>query len=258
MVTLGDARLGRLVEVAGSGRRGPRPRSSSASRCAGPWPSVTQHHPPGVAPATGARRRAPGRCRRGRPPPGCASMNAWPLRRVHAPRAGSAGGRRRTAHIRRFRVCPNGAIVHQGRPRPSAAARDLSDRRNAAAPRSIGASPPAAAFTQDASRNSWLVRTRSAARARIRSGSQASTQAARRHVVEQQLHPLGASTGRERLHALHGDAVGQLAEHVGQPGVLGGELLGPLPDRRGSAAAPGTAAPTARRRPPPGCAGRRP
>ncbi len=69
----------------------------------------------------------------------------------------------------------NGAIVHQGSPRLSAAARTWVIDWNADAPRSIGAWPPAAAFTQDASRNSWLVRTRSAARARIRSGSQAST-----------------------------------------------------------------------------------
>ena len=70
----------------------------------------------------------------------------------------------------------NGARVHQGSPSAAAAARTRVIGWNTAAPRSIGTSPPAAAFTQDASRNSWLVRTRSAARALIRSGSQASTQ----------------------------------------------------------------------------------
>ena len=49
------------------------------------------------------------------------------------------------------------------------------------------------------------------------------------HVVEQQFHPRGEHRG-ERLHALDGDAVGQLAEHVGEPGVIGGEVLGPVPD----------------------------
>ncbi len=67
-------------------------------------------------------------------------------------------------------------MVHQGSPRAAAAARTRVIGWNTAAPRSIGISAPAAAFTQDASRNSWLVRTRSAALARIRSGSQASTQ----------------------------------------------------------------------------------
>ena len=46
---------------------------------------------------------------------------------------------------------------------------------NAEPPRSIGASPPAAALTQEASRNSWLVATSSIARVLIRSGSQART-----------------------------------------------------------------------------------
>jgi len=72
-------------------------------------------------------------------------------------------------------VTPNGAIVHQGRPSAAAATRTRSIGWKAAAPRSIGASPPAAALTQDASRNSWLVLTSSSARARTRSGSQAST-----------------------------------------------------------------------------------
>ena len=48
------------------------------------------------------------------------------------------------------------------------------------------------------------------------------------HVVEQELHP-GRDGGSERLHALHGDAVGELAEHVGQARVIVGQLLGPVP-----------------------------
>src|SRR5450432_2523035 len=70
----------------------------------------------------------------------------------------------------------NGAMVHHGSPSAAAAARTRVIGWNTAAPRSIGTSPPTAAFTHEASRNSWLVRTRSDARARIRSGSQASTQ----------------------------------------------------------------------------------
>ena len=57
-------------------------------------------------------------------------------------------------------------------------------------------------------------------------------QAARRHVVQEQLHRVRQHR-RERLHAVHRDALGQLAEDVGQPGVLRGEARGPLPDGRG-------------------------
>ncbi len=71
----------------------------------------------------------------------------------------------------------NGLTDHQGRPIPAACSRtSASDQREAAetsiASTSIGRSPPAAAATQEASRNSWLVATRSAARVRTRSGSQ--------------------------------------------------------------------------------------
>ena len=52
------------------------------------------------------------------------------------------------------------------------------------------------------------------------------------HVVEQELHP-GRDDRRERLHALDGDAVGELAEYVGQARVIGGQLLGPVPHGRG-------------------------
>ena len=72
-------------------------------------------------------------------------------------------------------VTPNGAIVHHGRPSAAAAARIRAIGWKAAAPRSIGASPPTAALNQDASRNSWLVRNSSSARVRTRSGSHAST-----------------------------------------------------------------------------------
>ena len=67
----------------------------------------------------------------------------------------------------------NGVIVHHGMSRSVADVRTSVMLRKEAPPRSIGTWPPAAAFTQDASRNSWLVATRSAARARMRSGSQA-------------------------------------------------------------------------------------
>ena len=38
---------------------------------------------------------------------------------------------------------------------------------------------------------------------------------------------------RQRLHALHRDALGELVEQVGQAGMLGGQRLGPRPDLRG-------------------------
>ncbi len=66
--------------------------------------------------------------------------------------------------------------------------------------------------------------------------------AAGRHVVEQQLHPLGQHW-RERLHALDGDALGELAEHVRQSRPLVGQLLSPVPHRGGQQQLP------ARRRP---------
>ncbi len=71
----------------------------------------------------------------------------------------------------------NGVIVHHLMPRLAAVARTSLIGRNAAPPRSIGTCAPAAALTHEASRNSWLVRTRSAARVLIRSGSQATTSA---------------------------------------------------------------------------------
>ena len=56
--------------------------------------------------------------------------------------------------------------------------------------------------------------------------------AAGRDVVQEQLHPV-RQHGRERLHALDGYPLGQLAEDVGQGRVGVGEFLGARPDRRG-------------------------
>ena len=67
----------------------------------------------------------------------------------------------------------NGVIVHQGSSMLAARRRASAIGLIAEAPRSIGTWPPAAAATQEASRNSWLVATRSAALALTRSGSQA-------------------------------------------------------------------------------------
>ena len=64
---------------------------------------------------------------------------------------------------------------HQRRPSPAACSRTSTSEWYAAAPRSTGAAPPTAAVAHEASRNSWLVRTRSWARVRMRSGSQART-----------------------------------------------------------------------------------
>ena len=69
----------------------------------------------------------------------------------------------------------NGDRLHQARPLPRACDRTSPSDMYAAAPRSIGASPPPAAAAHDASRNSWLVATRSCARARTRSGSLTTT-----------------------------------------------------------------------------------
>ena len=76
------------------------------------------------------------------------------------------------------------------------------------------------------------MRTSSSARARTRSGSQASTIPPAGDVVDEQLHPVRQHR-RERLHALDRDALGQLAEGVGQRRMGVGEFLGPFPDRGG-------------------------
>jgi hypothetical protein len=55
--------------------------------------------------------------------------------------------------------------------------------------------------------------------------------AARRHVIEQQVHPVGQDGG-ECLHTLDRDALGHLAENVDQRGMGRGEFLGPVPDGR--------------------------
>ena len=121
----------------------------------------------------------------------------------------------------------------EGRDRPPRHAQrrgrgaDLARSAGRPRPGRSGPAPPAAAAAQDASRNSWLVRTRSAARVRIRSGSQTSTRPPAGTYVDQQLHPVGQHR-RERLHALHRDALGQLAEDVGQLRVVVGQRLGPL------------------------------
>ena len=147
------------------------PRSISVSRWAGPWPSVTSttRQPSASQSRTsvsirlasprydGAREAL---TRNGPGSPGSFGCNC--LSWVGAVPSSAS-------------VTPNGAIVHHGRPRAAAAAWTRSIGWNAAAPRSIGASPPAAALTQEASRNSWLVRASSVARVRTRSGSQAST-----------------------------------------------------------------------------------
>src|SRR3984957_13411989 len=72
-------------------------------------------------------------------------------------------------------LAPNGASVHHGKPSSAVCSRTAAIGWKADPPRSIGASPPAAALAQDASRNSWLVETSSLALVLIRSGSQDST-----------------------------------------------------------------------------------
>src|SRR5258708_19706405 len=62
---------------------------------------------------------------------------------------------------------PNGVIVHHLIPRLAAAARTSVIGRNAAPPRSIGTSAPAAALTHKASRNSSLLPTSSPPRVLI-------------------------------------------------------------------------------------------
>ncbi len=71
--------------------------------------------------------------------------------------------------------------------------------------------------------------------------------AVRRQVVGQQVHPVGQDR-RERLHALDGDPVRELAEHLGQTWILGGQLLGPVPHRRRQQQFPAGRGPQAVRR----------
>ena len=184
-----DAGLGRAVEVdVEPRRRRPRSRSTLDEALGGPWPSVTSTTRQPSA-AASAHRRPRARCRRGTP------RRADPSRRP----VDSATLRRRRRRRRRARVVrpsasssssmPNGVSDHHGMPRPSACSRTsarLAVRRRAevdAAP-----CPPPAAAAQDASRNSWLVATRSAARARTRSGSHTHDVGALGQLVEQQLH----------------------------------------------------------------------
>lgn len=138
--------------------------STSASREAGPWPSVTMT----------TRQSAVSR------------SLASAMARAVSPRYAS------TARMPRVRVLvsnsssvvppeeslvANGLTDHQGRPMPAACSRTSASDQSEAAETSIdstsiGRSPPVAAATQDACRNSWLVATRSVARVRTRSGSQ--------------------------------------------------------------------------------------
>ena len=96
---------------------------------------------------------------------------------------------------------PNGAIVHHGSPSASAAARTSVIGRNAAAPRSIGTSPPAAAVHPGRLQEllAGLHQVGGAGPDPLRVAGQHA--AARGHVVEQQFHPVGQHRG-ERLHAL--------------------------------------------------------
>ena len=95
--------------------------------------------------------------------------------------------------------------------------------RNDAAPRSIGAVPPDAAAAQLAPRNSSLVATRSCARVRTRSGSSTSTWLSGGS-SSTSISISSTSAGRERLHALDGDALGELVGDLGELWVRLAEL----------------------------------
>ena len=155
MATCTTPRLRRGREVASTSARA-RPalaRARSTSRCAGPWPSATSTTRQPSASQAARRRRARGRCRRGTPRPARGVEGHAPPRR-RTPRVEVRAAARRPS--------PNGVSVHQARPAPAACSRTSASARNAAAPRSIGASPPAGGrAAQDASRNSWPVATRS-------------------------------------------------------------------------------------------------
>jgi hypothetical protein len=86
---------------------------------------------------------------------------------------------------------------------------------------------PAAALAQDASRNSWLVATRSLALRPDPLGVAQDDVGARRQLVDEQ-HHLVDQRGRERLHALDRGAVGELVEHLDQLGMLDREQPRPL------------------------------
>ena len=131
--------------------------------------------------------------------------------------------------------------VHHGCPPSRAAVRASSNSMNPDAPSasmSIGASPPTAAVDHDASRNSRPVLIRSAARVRTFSGSQISTGVPAGRWSDSVREVGGTQQRQQRLHAVDGDALGQLGQHVGhaarhavlQHRVLGGQLGGAVAD----------------------------
>lgn len=149
--------------------------NTSARRWAGPCPSVTQttRQPSRSQPRTSSTAAAVS------PRYGSTSWAATARLRT-APASGSMSKETRSPIESRSSgasvgAAANGDMLHQARPLPKACARTSASDMYAAAPRSIGASPPPAAAAHDASRNSWLVATKSCARARTRSGSETTT-----------------------------------------------------------------------------------
>ena len=128
--------------------------STSTMRAAGPCPSVTNtaRQPSASHPLVSASARALS--------PRYVSGARMPNVRVSASSSSSTA---------------NWLTDHHGMPMSWACSRTSASDHRQAAPRSTGAWPPPAVAAQDASRNSRLVATRSAARVRIRSGSQATT-----------------------------------------------------------------------------------
>ncbi len=164
-----------------------------------------------VARASRRCRRTPARRRRGR-------------RRRPAPAASAVGtapaivlgvGRRRSASS----ASPNGLTVHQALPCARACSRTSARARYDAAPRSIGAVPPPAAAAQLAPEELLAGRDQVVGAARARSGSSTSTWVSVGQQVDEQLHLVDEHRG-QRLHALDGDAGGDLVGELEQLRVL--------------------------------------
>ena len=175
-------------------------------RCAGPCAVGREHEPPAVVlqrahVVDGARDLAA-------VPLDLARTDDQRLDAVGSRTGASASSSSGTRVEREARQRP--PAQRRAPPRARAPPRTIA---NDAADRSSGVAAPAAADVHAASRNSCVVATRSCARRRTRSGSTSDEQRVVGHEVEHGDHAVD-ERGREGLHALDRDALGELVEHV--------------------------------------------